>query len=465
MNSNCLKVIVLVAMIVAGMSLPVQSQTVQADSIQLKRIYDEILLHARAYKNLEELSLEIGPRLSGSPQAEKSVAWTMKKMKEAGADTVWLQEVTIPHWVRGEKEKGMIIPSGGKKQTVPTCALGMSVATPKEGITAEVVEVYDFDQLKKLGEEKIKGKIVFYNHPFDQRFVNTFHAYGEAGRYRYIGAGEAARYGAVASIIRSLSSSDNDYPHTGAQRYRDSVPQIPCAAISTNAANLLSDLLKTDPKARFFLQQSCQMLDSVKSYNVIGEIRGSEHPEELVLAGGHLDSWDLAQGAHDDGAGIVQSIEILRTLKALNIQPKRTVRVVAFMNEENGLCGGREYALQARKKNEKHVAAMESDAGGFTPTGFGLNMSDSAKAKIGQWKNLFLPYNVWDWSGEEDGADISPLTDGGKVPGIGLYVDSQRYFEIHHAATDTFDQVNKRELHLGAAAMTALVYLLSLHGL
>jgi hypothetical protein len=202
----------------------------------------------------------------------------------------------------------------------------------------------------------------------------------------------------------------------------------------------------------------------VKSYNVIGEIRGSEHPEELVLAGGHLDSWDLAQGATDDGAGVVQSIEILRSIKTLNIKPKRTIRIVAFMNEENGLCGGRKYAEQARLKNEKHIAAIESDAGGATPNGFGLNMGDSAKIKIRQWKNLFLPYNIWDWEGEGDGADISPLTDGGKVPGIGLQVDSQRYFELHHAATDTFDQVNKRELHLGAAAMTALVYLLTFYG-
>jgi hypothetical protein len=224
MNFNCLKVILPVT-IVTCLQLPGHAQSDSADAIQLKRIYDEILVHGNAYKNLEELCLQIGPRLSGSPQAVKSVEWAAKKMREAGADTVWLQEVTIPHWVRGEKEKGVIIRSDGKKQNVPTCALGMSVGTPKEGITAEVVEVHDFEQLKKLGSENVKGKIVFYNHPFDQRFVNTFDAYGEAGRYRYIGASEAAKLGAVASIVRSLSSSDNDYPHTGAQRYLDSVSQ------------------------------------------------------------------------------------------------------------------------------------------------------------------------------------------------------------------------------------------------
>jgi len=465
MNSPCFKVAAFILVLLSGAFLPCRAQSTMDDSLQLKKIFNEILVHGNAYRNLDELSSQIGARLSGSPQAAKSVEWTAKKMKEAGADTVWLQEVMVPHWVRGEKEKGIIIRMDGKKQSIPTCALGMSVSTPSEGITAEVVEVHDFEELKKMGQEKIKGKIVFYNHPFDQRFVNTFDAYGEAGKYRYIGASEAARYGAVASIVRSLSSSDNDYPHTGSQRYLDSVPKIPCAAISTNGANLLGGILKSEPKTKFFLKQSCQLLDSVLSYNVVGEMRGSEYPREIVLAGGHLDSWDLAQGATDDGAGVVQCIEIVRALKALQIKPKRSVRIVAFMNEENGLAGGRKYAELAMKNKEQHIAAMESDAGATTPCGFGLNMSDDKKSKIRSWNNLFLPYNIWDWSWGEDGADISFLTDGQKVPGIGLQVDSQNYFELHHAATDTFEQVNKRELHLGAAAMASLVYLLATYGL
>jgi len=459
------KAVPFIVFILCVTGIPVAAQSPSADSAQIRRIFDEVLLNGGAYKNVEELTSQIGARLSGSPQAAKAVEWTEKKLREAGADSVWLQEVKVPHWVRGEKEMGTLIRSDGKRQEVPTCALGMSVATPKEGVTAQLVEVHDFDELKKLGIEKIKGKIVFYNHPFDQRFINTFDAYGEAGKYRYIGASEAAKYGAVATVLRSLSSSDNDFPHTGAQRYVDSLPKIPCAAISTNAANLVSRILKTDPSAKFFLKQNCRLLDSVLSYNVVGEIRGTEHPEEIIVAGGHLDSWDLAQGATDDATGVVQCIEIIRAFKALNMEPRRTIRVVAFMNEENGLGGGRKYAELAATNQEKHIAAMESDDGGFTPFGFGLNMEANRKSRIGQWKDLFLPYNIWRWDGDGDGADISPMTGVGKVPGIGLMVDSQPYFELHHTAADTFDKVNKRSLHLGAAAMASLVYLLSLYGL
>ena len=309
-----------------------------------------------------------------------------------------------------------------------------------------------------------KGKIVFYNHPFDQTFINTFEAYGEAGKYRYAGASEAARYGAVGSIVRSMSIDLDDFPHTGAMSYNDSLPKIPAAAISTNGAELLSKTLKRNPDTRFYFKQSCQMMDSVLSYNVIGEIRGSEHPEEIIVVGGHLDSWETGRGASDDGTGVVQSIEVLRLFKTTGIRPKRTIRAIAFINEENGLKGGKKYAAVAELKKEKHIAAMESDAGGFTPMGFGLNMKKDKKEKILQWKNLFIHYGIWSWEGDGDGADISPMTDKG-VPGIGLAVDSQRYFNLHHAASDTFDKVSRRELELGAASMAALIFLISEYGL
>jgi len=434
------------------------------DSLWIRKIYDEVLLNGKSYQNLEELTSKIGHRLSGSPQAAKAVEWAAQKMKEAGADSVWLQEVWVPHWVRGVQEKGTIVQSNGARQDVPVCALGMSAPTPKDGISAGVIEVNSFDELKKLGEAKIKGKIVFYNCPFDQRHVNTFQAYGEAGKYRWAGPSEAARYGAVASIVRSLSSSDNDFPHTGSMRYNDSLPAIPCAAISTNGANLLSRILKADPGTKFYLKQSCQLLDSVLSYNVIGEMKGTDFPNEIIVAGGHLDSWDQGTGAHDDGAGIVQSIEIIRSLKSLSIKPKRTIRIVAFMNEENGLRGGKKYAQAAKEKNEHHIAALESDAGGFTPYGFSMAGSKEERIKFLQWAPLFKPYNVWHFDYQHGGADISPLEEQG-VPVMGLVVDSQRYFELHHANSDTFDKVNKRELQLGAAAMSALIYLLSFHGL
>ena len=317
----------------------------------------------------------------------------------------------------------------------------------------------------KLGKEKIQGKIVFYNHPFDETFITTFEAYGEAAEYRWSGPSEAARYGAIATICRSMTNAQDDFPHTGSMGYNDSLPKIPCAAISTNGADLLSRVLRADAGTQFFMKLNCEKLDSVLSHNVIGEIRGSEHPEEIIVVGGHLDSWDTGKGAHDDGAGVVQSIEILRTLKALGIKPKRTIRAVAFMNEENGNRGGRKYAEIADNKKEKHVAAIESDAGGFTPYGFGMEMPDEKRMLVKSWAPLFRPYLVWNFEDSHGGTDIGPLRDRMKVPLFGLEVDSQRYFDYHHAASDTFDKVNKRELHLGAAAMAAMAYLLSVHGL
>jgi hypothetical protein len=384
-------------------------------------------------------------------------------MKDAGADTVWLQEVWVPHWVRGEKEKGTIVSAKGS-QDVPICALGGSVATSKEGITATVIEVKDFDELKKLGKENIQGKIVFYNHPFDQTYINTFDAYGEAAKYRWAGPSEASRYGAVASVVRSMAQNPDDFPHTGAMGYNDSLPKIPCAAISTNGAELLSKTLKSNPATKFFLKMNCQTLDSVKSYNVIGEIKGSVHPEEIIDIGGHLDSWETGKGANDDGSGVTQSVEVLRLFKITGIKPKRTIRAIAFMNEENGLRGGRKYAEKAFEKKENHIVAIESDAGSFLPLGFGLNMPQDKKNKIIAWKPLFIPYGMHNFDGDGDGADISPMTKKG-VPGIGLQVNSQRYFDIHHAASDTFDNVNRRELEMGAAAMAGLIYLLSEYGL
>ena len=437
----------------------------RSDSATVRSIYSEMLSNGKAYDWLRVLSNDIGGRLSGSPEAQQAVEYTRKAMLEAGADTVWLQEIWVPHWVRGAKESGRIIARTGDSQEVPVCALGGSVATPKEGISGNVVEVHDFDELKTLGREKIEGKIVFYNHPFDPTFINTFEAYGEAGKYRWSGPSEAARYGAIASIVRSMTLAQDDFPHTGAMGYNDSLPKIPCAAISTNGANLLSNILRADPGARFLLRMDCQLLDSVLSHNVIGEIRGRELPDEVLVVGGHLDSWDTGDGAHDDGAGVMQSVEILRTFKALKLRPKRTIRAIAFMNEENGLRGGRGYAAWASTNSrEKHVMAIESDAGGFTPYGFGLDMPEDKKPSIRKYRELFRPYNVWNFEEEHGGADISPLKPSLKVPLVGLVVDSQRYFDYHHAGSDTFDKVNKRELLLGAAAMGSLLYLVSENG-
>lgn len=421
-------------------------------------------MNGKAYNWLRELTGNIGGRLSGSPQAAKAVLWAKEKMIEAGADTVYLQEVWVPHWVRGGKETGTIIETNGNKTSVPVCALGMSVATPSKGITAQLIEINDFEKLSRLGAENIKGKIVFFNYPFDESYISTFDAYADAVNFRWAGPSEAARYGAVATICRSMTNTTDDFPHTGSMHYNDSLPKIPCCAISTNAANLLSKIMKANNATQFYLKQDCQLLDSVLSYNVIGEIKGSEFPDQYISVGGHLDSWDICDGAHDDGAGVVQSIEMIRILKAINIKPRRTLRAVAFMNEENGLRGGKKYAAVALEKKEKHVAAIESDAGGFAPTGFGLNMDDDKKTLIAKWKPIFKPYGLFSFENEGDGADISALKNM-NVPRLGLEVESQRYFDYHHAPSDTFDKVNKRELLLGAAAMTAMAYLLSLYGL
>ena len=448
--------------LIAGATLNAAAQ--KEDSVMLRRIYDEALIRRTSYEQLDFLSNKIGGRLSGSPEAEKAVWWTNAEMERLGLDRVYLQEVMVPHWVRGPKEEGKIVAKKGKKVEVPVCALGGSVATGKKGITAEVIEVKSLAELAKLGKEKVAGKIVFYNRPMDPKHVSTFQAYSGAVDQRGRGAIEAAKYGAVGVIVRSMNLALDDFPHTGAMRYDENIPKIPAAAISTNGAELLSHRLKDEPELQFYLKQQCETLPEAKSYNVIGEIKGSEHPEEIIVVGGHLDSWDLADGSHDDGAGCVQSMEVLRIMKELNIKPKRTIRAVMFMNEENGVRGGRKYAELAKAAKENHIAAIESDAGGFTPRGFGIEAAPKLVKAVQQWNNLFAPYGVHYIGPGHGGTDIEPLANEGTAL-IGLMPDSQRYFEVHHAATDTFDKINQRELALGAGSMAALVYLLSEYGL
>jgi Zn-dependent M28 family amino/carboxypeptidase len=380
-------------------------------------------------------------------------------MKKAGFDKVWLQEVMVPHWVRGQKEYGEIIGVG----QVDILALGGSVSTPPTGIVANIVEVSDFDELRKLGRENIEGKIVFYNHIFPQNVINSFEGYGEAGPYRWYGPDSASAYGAIASITRSVSSAQDDYPHTGGTGFRSGNPAIPAVAISTLDAELLHEALLANPDLEFKLITNCKMLGEIKSYNVIGEITGSELPGEIIVVGGHLDSWDVGEGAHDDGAGCMQSMEVVRALKALNIQPKRTIRCVLFMNEENGLKGGHGYSAWAATTNEKHIAAVESDAGGFSPRGFGIDGNFLQHPHIESLKKILLPYGVYHLREGHGGADIGPLKKYGTVL-FGVSPDSQRYMDLHHTANDTFDKINKRELHLSAATMAMLCWWLSEYG-
>ena len=435
------------------------------DEKQIKAIYDKALTNGKAYDWLNHLSNQIGGRLSGSVQAQQAVDYTKAQLELLGLDKVWLQPVMVPKWVRGIPEFAYLETKPGLTTNVPICALGGSVATPDGGLKASVVEVQGIEDLEKLGKEAIQGKIVFYNRPMDPTKINTFSAYASCADQRYSGAAEASKYGAVGVIVRSLNLRLDDYPHTGSMAYGN-IPvnqRIPAAAISTKGAELLSTTLKLNPDAKFYFKQNCKQLDDVMSYNVIGEITGSIYPDEIMLVGGHLDSWDLGDGSHDDGAGCVQSMDVLRLLKETGYKPKRTLRVVLFMNEENGLRGGKEYAKVAQSKKEKHIFALESDSGGFTPRGFSIDADPENLKQIQGWRSLFEPYLIHLFQEGGSGADIGPLKNDGIVL-AGLRPDSQRYFDHHHAENDTFEHVNKRELELGAATMASLVYLIDKYG-
>ena len=448
-------------LLIVAFSVSLYSQNTNENSIFIDKIYDEALANGNSYEWLDYLSNQIGGRLSGSINYDRSVKWGMGELEMINLDSVWLQPVMIPKWVRGAPEYAHIESSPGNTISVPIAALGGSISTPSIGISANVIEVKNFKELKMIGKDSIRGKIIFYNRPMDPTLINTFQAYGGSVNQRTQGAVEAAKLGAVGVIVRSMTTSLDDYPHTGSMYYDGlSLNQrIPAAAISTNGAELLSSMLSLNPNIKFFFRQNSKNFPDVLSHNVIAQINGSEKPDEIILIGGHLDSWDLGDGSHDDGAGIVQSMEVLRILKDLNYSPKRTIRVVLFANEENGLRGGTKYAEEASLNNEKHFFALESDAGGFTPRGFSFDTSEKEFKTIKKFENLFIQYGMDNFFIGGSGADIGPLKNG-EVILAGLRPDTQRYFDYHHAASDTFDKINKRELELGAAAMTALVYLL-----
>ena len=426
----------------------------------ISKIYDVALTNGNSYEWLDYLSNQIGGRLSGSLNAERAVKWGFEELKNLDLDKVFLEDVMVPKWVRGTFEYASIITGPGMSINVPICSLGGSIATPASGLRGQVVEVKSFEELEALGIKNIKGKFVFFNRPMPPGIIDTFEAYSATRDQRSNGAERAAKYGAIGVIIRSMNLKLDDYPHTGNMSYGElpNKMRIPAAAISTNGAELLSSMLSLNKNLFFYLKQDCKNLPDVKSYNVIGEIKGSDFPNEIIVVGGHLDSWDLGDGAHDDGAGIVQSMEVLNIFNKINYKPRRTIRVVLYMNEENGLRGGTTYAKNAKKKKENHIFALESDAGGFSPRGFSFEASENQFRKIKSWKKYFQPYLTDRFTIGGSGADIGPLRNG-KIVLAGLRPDSQRYFEYHHTANDTFDAINKRELELGAAAMTSMIYL------
>lgn len=451
-----------ISALLCGWAMPASAGSPPADSLA------RLLLRAgltgnNAYTLLAELTTTCGPRLSGSPGAAKAVALTAAMMRRYGFVNVRAESVMVPHWVRGTTEEAVLIGADGRRRSLAVAALGGSIGTPRTGISAALLEVRSFNELRAAGS-RAAGKIVFFNRPMDPTLLNTFAGYGGAVDQRAAGAIEAARAGAVGVIVRSVTLADDNVPHTGSMSYLDGVAKIPAVAIGVRDADLLSAAAARDPGVRVKLRLSCETLPDAPSANVMGELRGTERPGDVIVIGGHLDCWDKGVGAHDDGSGCVQAIEALRLLKELGIMPKRTIRAVMFMNEENGSRGGPAYAADPHRATEHHVAAIEADRGGFTPRGFTVQADSATVERVKRWAPVLDLVGAGQISAGHAGVDVSPIVNAGAV-GFGLVVDHHRYFDLHHSANDTLQAVHPRELELGAIAGALLVYLLSEEGL
>jgi len=444
--------------------LPFMAQAqVNQDSTTIKKMVDEIMTNGKAYDLLRELTKKIGGRLAGSPQQQNAAIWGKKNMEALHPDKVYMQPCKTPNWQRGGKDFAAIVGINGKStiQKLEVLALGNSLGS-KGLIEADILAVANFDELETRKDE-VKGKIVYYNSEFDPTLIQTFKAYGASNGYRSMGASRAAKYGAVGVMIHSLSTAPDNAPHTGGMRYDTAYPKIPAVALGPNDAKALYAKTKNGT-VRVQMQTYGFFLPDADENNVVAELKGTEHPEEIITIGGHLDSWDVNEGAHDDGAGVVQTMEVLRTMKALNYQPKHTIRFVLFANEENGGKGGAKYAELAKLNKEKHILALESDEGGFTPRSIAVTCSSAQLARFQTWTPFLKPYGTEVTTGG-GGADIGPLTGYDKSIILSSIIpDSQRYFDLHHAKTDVFENVNKRELLLGAANIAAFIYLVDQHG-
>ncbi|NWG28238.1 MAG: M20/M25/M40 family metallo-hydrolase [Ignavibacteriaceae bacterium] len=442
------------------------TQTIKEEPVKIDEynkiaqvIVETALKERKGYEYLRELC-EFGPRLSGSENSLKAINWAYEKMKSLGFDKVWLQPVMVPHWERGKVESCRIL---DLKKELSVLALGGSIATPEEGITAKVIEVKTFEELERRKAEA-KGKIVFFSRALDESRINTFSGYGGAVNQRISGAIEAAKYGAVGVIIRSITTKHDNVPHTGVMDYNNTIPKIPAAALGYLDSDFLSDELKKNPKLKLHLKLNCKTLPDAQSFNVIGEINGTEFPDEVVLVGGHFDSWDVGCGAHDNGAGCIQTMEALDLIKRIGIKPKRTLRCVFFINEENGTRGAIEYANFADTSSQTHLAVLESDRGAFTPIGFYVE-TDSTEiiSRLQSWLPVLEKANIeWIRKGGS-GVDVQKIKNA-KLH-LGYVPDDQRYMDYHHSANDTFDAVHPREFELGAAAIAIISYLLSEEGI
>ena len=433
------------------------SQKAVSDADMFKKISDEVLLNSKSHEDLRELTKGVGPRFSATPGYEKAVSWAENKLKQYGAENIYKQEVVVPVWQRGRESLQIKTEKGGYK-SIKMLALGGSEGTDGKDLTGEILFVKDLTEFNKLFSTDVKDKIVFFNFAFDQSIVNPVEAYDIAGKYRWTTPSLVSRKGAKAVITRSATSAFDDIPHTGSMYYdKDEKNKVPAITIGAKSADELEALLKTQ-KVFAKINTTSGTKGTAINHNVIGEIPGNSDKSVIVVAA-HLDSWDISEGAHDNGAGVVHCLEVLRTFKTLGIKNKHTIRIVLFANEENGVHGGETYAEQVKKKNEKHIFAIESDAGGFTPRGISLDMISQRRRIVFGWKNLFLPYGVYDFDQEYAGQDIVPLKKLG-VPLAELVPDMQRYFDIHHTSEDTFEKVNRRELMLGAVTIAQIVYMI-----
>ena len=428
------------------------------------KLRDTGLTGEQGFELLKRIT-SIGPRLTGSPGAAAAIDLSLRLMKELGFANVHAEPVEVGHWVRGDAAKAEIIASG-PRAAIPlaVCALGGSVGTPEGGLAAPVVEVQSLDELGRLGP-RLKGKIVFFNRPMDRRLAEPFSAYGGAADQRVNGALAAARHGAVGVLVRSLTFREDGNPHTGLMQYDPSLPRLPAAAVSTMDAEVLSALMKKELGLSVSLRMNCRDMGRVASANVVGELTGTDLPDEVILVGGHLDSWDLGVGAHDDAAGCAASLEALRLIKAVGLRPRRTIRVVLFMDEEFGGTGGRAYVRAPQRKGERHLVAAESDRGGFAPVGLAVGGRDSkVLEKIASYGNLFKPLGVSFIVPGGGGVDVAPLVEQGAEPAA-VMINSQAYFDVHHSALDVVSSVHPRELELQAVILAALVYILAQEGI
>lgn len=431
----------------------------------IRRLFDSALVGGRAYPLLRDLCKKAGHRLSGSEGAHKAVLLMQQELQNLGLDCVWLQPVTVPRWVRGPAESGQVLTGDSSPYRLRMLALGGSVGTGPLGLRGELIEFGSLEELQNADSLQVRGKVVFLNKAFDQRHVGAFSAYGGCIDIRFGGARVAAAKGAIGVLIRSLTHRTDTFAHTGSMQYGDAAVKIPAAAVSTVDADWISATMRRmkrqgrRPSVEFTMH--CHQLPDSLSYNVVGDWWGTQRPREWMVVGGHLDSWDVGEGAHDDGAGCVHSVEAVRLLRAVGYRPRRSMRVVLFMNEENGTRGAVAYAQWALASGEKQRVGLESDRGGFAPREFSSEASVQRIKELQPWLKWLDPYGIYAIRKGGSGVDVGYLREQGTEL-YGLVPESQRYFDYHHAHSDVFESVNRRELELGAASMAALLYLLDL---